>query len=80
MIATVTTSTIAAVTTMGSLGVIMGVVAVVALLVFLCVRELAGAGQDGKRKFLARSLEVGIVPLFIAFVMIMAVKLVAILS
>lgn len=80
MIATVTTSTIAAVTAMGSLGVTMGIVAVVALLVFLCVRELAGAGQDGKRKFLARSLEIGIVPLFIAFVMIIAMKIAEILA
>ncbi len=51
-------------------GVVMGVIAVVALLAFLCTRELAAASRDSKHRFLAKSLDIGIVPLLIAFVMI----------
>lgn len=81
MITTITTSTISTITTVTSsvtatisLGVIFGVVAVVTLLLFLCVKELAAASTGNSQKVLARFLDVGIIPLAIAFVLIVAVK------
>ena len=80
MITTVTTSTVTTVTTMIGFGVALGLVAVVALVAFLCVKELAAASGGSSQRFLARSLDVGIVPLIIAFGMIVAMKVVAILA
>ena len=70
MISTVTTTTVTTVTAMMGFGVVMGVIAVVALLAFLCTRELAAASRDSKHRLLAKSLDIGIVPLLITFVMI----------
>ncbi len=80
MITTVTTSTITSVTTMIGFAVAAGVVAVIALVAFLCVRELVAHGSGGSRRFLARSLDVGIVPLVVAFGIIVAMKVVEILA
>ncbi len=75
MISTVTTSTVTTVTAMMGFGVVMGVIALIALLVFLCARELAAASRGSKRMFLAKSLDIGIVPLLIAFVMIAVITI-----
>ena len=80
MISTVTTGTITTITTMTGLGMALGLVAVITLIAFLGVRELAAAGDNGSHRLLARSLDVGIVPLIIAFAMIVAVKIVEILG
>ena len=77
MISTVIASTV---TTMTGFGMALGLVAVITLIAFLGVRELAAAGDNGSHRLLARSLDVGIVPLIIAFAMIVAVKIVEILS
>ena len=79
MITTVTTSTITSVTTMVGFAVAAGLVAVIALVTFLCARELAATG-GGSRRFLARSFDVGIVPLVIAFGVIVTMKVVEILT
>ena len=78
MISTVTTVT--TVTTMIGFGMALGLVAVIALIVFLGVRELATASEGGRQRLLAKSLEIGIVPLIIAFVMIVAMEIVEILA
>ena len=78
MISTVTTVT--TVTTMLGFGMALGLVAVIALIVFLGVRELATASEGGRQRLLAKSLEIGIVPLIIAFVMIVAMEIVEILA
>ena len=72
-------TTVITVTTMAGFG-ILGMVAVIALAAFLCVRQLAAAGEGSTHRFLARSLEVAIVPLVIVFVMIVAMKIVGILT
>jgi len=61
-------------------GMAVGLVAVIALIAFLGVRELATASGGGRQRLLAKSLEIGIVPLIIAFVMIVAMEIVAILT
>ena len=80
MISTVTTSTVTTVTTMIGVGLGLGLVAVIALVAFLCTKELASTCENGSRRFLARSLDVAIVPLVIAFVMIVVMKVVEILG
>ena len=80
MISTVTTSTISTVSIMVGFGMVLGVVAVIALIVFLCAKELASASESKSHRILAKSLDVGIVPLIIAFAMIVAMKVVEILA
>jgi len=65
---------------MAGLGMALGLVAVITLIALLGVRELAAASDNGSHRLLARSLDIGIVPLIIAFAMIVAVKIVEILS
>ncbi len=83
MITTVTTSTITTITTITTMlgfGVALGVVALVALALFLCAREIAATSDSGSRRLLAKSLDVSIAPLVIAFVMIVVLKLVEIVT
>lgn len=77
MISTVTTSTV---TTMTGFGMALGLVAVITLIAFLGVRELATASGGGTQRLLAKSLDIGIVPLIIAFAMIIAMEMVKILA
>ena len=82
MISTVTTSTVTTVTTVTTMigfGMTLGMVAVIALATFLCARELAAASEGGTSRFLAGSLNIAIVPLVIAFAMIVAMKVVEVL-
>ncbi len=83
MITTVTTSTISTITSVTAtigFGIAIGIVAVVALLAFFSARELAAASENHKYRFLARSLDVAIAPLIIAFIIIVAVKMMEILA
>ncbi len=83
MITTVVTSTVSTITTMTTMqgfGMMLGLVAVIALVTFLCVKELAAAGDSSPRRSLAKFLDVGIVPLAIAFAMIVAMEIVKILT
>ena len=80
MISTVVTTTVTTITTMIGFGMAVGLVAVIALIAFLGVRELATASEGSKQRLLAKSLEIGIVPLIIAFVMIVAMEIVEILA
>ena len=87
MISTVVTSTITTVTTVTAivglgvtLGVALGVIAVVALIGLLGAKELTGASRSSTHKLLAKSLDVGIVPLGIAFAVIVAVTVMEILA
>ena len=86
MISTVVTSTVTAitttttVTTMVGFGLTLGLMAVITLIAFLGVRELVSASQNGKARLLARSFDIGIVPLTIAFTVILAMGIVEILA
>jgi len=61
-------------------GMALGLVAVIALIAFLGARELANASEGGTHRLLAKSLDIGIVPLIIAFAMIIAMEMVEILA
>ena len=80
MIATVTSSTVTSVTTLLGFSIVLGMIVVLALVAFLCVKELAAAGVGVRRRFLAKSFNVVIVPLVVAFVMIVSMKVVEIVS
>ncbi|MFC2014420.1 hypothetical protein ACFLUP_00315 [Chloroflexota bacterium] len=72
MITTVTT-----VTTVAALGIsaVMSVAAVITLIVFLTTRELAAASNYTLPSRIARFASVGILPLVIAFAVIVLVKI-----
>ena len=80
MITTVITSTVTTVTTMAGFGVILGLVAVIALVAFLCVKELTTASEKSSHRSLAKFLDIGIIPLTIAFAMIVIMKVVEVLA
>lgn len=80
MITTVVTSTVTSVTTIAGFGMIPGLLAAIALVAFLCVKELAAANGSSSHQSLAKFLDVGIVPLIIAFTMIVIVTIVEIIA
>ena len=83
MISTVTTSTITTITTVTTMigfGTAVGLAVVITLIAFLGTKELAIASQGGSQRLLAKSLDVGIVPLIIAFAMIATMEIVEILA
>ena len=80
MISTITTSTITTVTTMIGFGVAVSIVTVITLLAFLSSKELAAASINKKHRFLAKSLDVAIVPLLVSFVLITVVKIAEVLN
>ncbi len=80
MITTVVTSTVTSVTTVSDFGIILGLVTIIALVTLLCVKELATASNSGQHRPLARFLDVGVIPLAIIFVMIVAMEVVKILA
>lgn len=79
MISTVVSSTVTSVTVLTDVGIILGLVAVIALVAFLCAKELATA-SGGSRRSLASFLDVGIIPLSIAFALIVAMEIIKILA
>jgi len=80
MITTVVTSTVTTVTAITDFGIVVGLVAVIALVAFLCAKELAGVSKNRSGRTLANFLDVGIVPLIIAFAMIVIVTVMEILA
>lgn len=75
MISTVTTSTVVTVAAFASLGLI----AVVVLLSLLIQKELVTSASSRRAQALNRVLNVAIVPLFMAFALIVAVKVAEVL-
>ncbi|MCX6024571.1 MAG: hypothetical protein NTZ05_23130 [Chloroflexi bacterium] len=79
MISTVTTSTVATITTatatLNGLTGALALVAVLTLLALLVQKEIFSAKSGGWHREFARGLNVGIVPLTIAFTMILASRL-----
>ncbi len=80
MITTVVTSTVTSVTAITGFGMLPSLVAAIALVVFLCVKELVTANESSSHQSLAKFLDVGIVPLIIAFTMIVIVTIVGIIA
>ena len=79
MITTVTTVT--TVTTIAALGLtgVVSVAAVALLILFLTTKELAGAGNSGFSLRIAKFVSVGILPLVMAFVVIVFMRIVEVL-
>ena len=80
MITTVTTVT--TVTTIAALGLTgaISIVAVVLLTLFLTTKELAGASSSGFSLRIAKFTSVGILPLVMAFAVIVTMKIVEVLA
>lgn len=76
MISTVTTSTVSTVTVAGSIAIV-GIFVLMALLI---QKELTSASSDERANALSKLLNVGIVPLLIAFVLIVLFKIADVLK
>jgi hypothetical protein len=79
MVTTVTVSTITIIAA-SSIVLGIGIFASMLLIGFLSARELLHADGGVRQKLLARSLMVGIIPLMIGFIIIVALKVAEILT
>ena len=77
MVTTVTTTTVTTVTTVAALGLTaaIGIAAVVSLIAFLTTKELADARSSSTSFRIAKFASVGIVPLVVAFAVMVAVEI-----
>ncbi len=73
MISTVTTSTVTTVTTAALAGSV-ALIGILVLLSLLVQKELAGSADGGRLQKLSHTLNIGIIPLLIAFVLIVVAK------
>jgi hypothetical protein len=73
MVSTVTTATVTAVTTVAIAGS-LALIVILTLLTLLVQKEMAMAVKGRFARALGRALNIGIVPLLLAFVLIVAVK------
>ena len=82
MISTVTTSTVTTVVTIAAMGLtgVISIAAVVSLALFLTTKELVSVGTSKSARFTARFLNIGILPLIMAFVVMVVVKIAEILA
>ena len=82
MITTVTTSTVTTVTTIAAMGLTatVSIAAVASLIFFLTIKELADAGGSSTSLRIARFFSVGILPLAMAFAVIVAVKIAEVIA
>ena len=82
MIITVTTSTVTTITTIAAMGLTaaFSVIAVAALIGFLTTKELASASRSSSPQSVARFSSIGIIPLVMAFVVIVAVQFAELLA
>ena len=82
MITTVTTSTITTVTTVAAIGLtaVISIAAIVSLIFFLSIKELAKAGESDTSLRTAKFFSVGILPLVMAFAVIVTVKVIEVLA
>ncbi len=82
MITTVSTTTVTTVTAIAAMGLTatLSVAATILLIFFLSTRELAAAKGSGTTLRISRFLSVGIVPLLIAFAVILIIQIFQILS
>ncbi len=79
MIITVTSSTITSVAAMG-LTAAVSIAAIVSLILFLVTKELASASGSNTSSRIARFFNIGILPLVMAFTVIIAVKIAGVLA
>ena len=79
MVSTVTVGSIAAIEALG-FATRMAAFVTVALFLFITSKVALGATVGGRRKLLARSLDVGIIPLLVAFAVVVGFKVAEILA
>ena len=79
MISTVVVTTVTTIAASG-LSIGLGVAAVSVLIAFLVIRELAGATNSASLRLTSRFLSVGVVPMVMAFAVIVALKVVEVLA
>jgi hypothetical protein len=82
VITTVTTSTVTTITELAAMDLtaVIGAVAVVALVAFLSVKELSAARTSPGAQLTTRFLNVGIVPMAMAFAVMVVIKVVGVLA
>ena len=78
MISTVTTSTVSTITTAAMAGSV-ALIGILVLLILLVQKELASSASGKRVQVLARVLNIGIIPLLIAFGLVVVSRFVAIL-
>jgi hypothetical protein len=78
MISTVTTSTVSTVTTAAIYGSV-ALIGILVLLTLLIQKEVTTAGSSSRLKRLSKALNIAIVPLLIAFVLIVVTKVMEVL-
>ncbi len=78
----VSTVTVTTVTTIAAMGLVasLSVFAVLMLIFFLTSKELLMASNGERKKFIGRTLNISIVPLLLAFTVIVALKVAEILG
>jgi hypothetical protein len=74
MISTVTTSTVSTVTTAALAGSV-ALIGIMVLLVLLVQKELSSSATGTRYKALSKALNIGIVPLLIAFVLVVVTRI-----
>lgn len=78
MISTVTTSTVSTVTTAAIAGSV-ALIGVLVLFVLLFQKEMTTAADGGRIKRMGRALTIGIIPLMIAFVLVVVYRVLDVL-
>ena len=79
MISTVIVTTVTTVAASG-LSIGLGIAAVSVLIAFLVTKELAGATHSTSLQLTSRFLSVGVIPMVMAFAVIVALKIVEVLA
>jgi hypothetical protein len=79
MISTVTTSTVSTITTSAIAGSV-ALVAIIVLLFLLVQKELAGAANGSRYQTLTKVLNIGIIPLLMAFVVVVITRVAQVLK
>jgi hypothetical protein len=79
MISTVTTSTVSTITTSAIAGSV-ALVGILVLLFLLVQKELASSANGTRFRTLAKVLNIGIVPLLMAFVLVVVTKVMQVLK
>jgi len=82
LISTVTVTTITTITTIAALGLTatISIAAMITLIAFLTTKELASSGGNSSSMRVGKYLSVGIIPLLMAFAVVVGVKIAEVLA
>ena len=82
MISTVTTSTVTTITSLATTSGLAADLALVVVLLFLVLvvqREIVGSASSGRWRTMTRGLNIGLIPIGLAFLMIAGARLIQVL-